>query len=201
MELEGSGARGKTECWYILDAQPSSKLVYGLNKNYSPQELKKAIDEKKIEGCLNIVTVKKGDFIFIPSGTVHAIGGGLRLLEVQQSCNITYRFYDWNRPRELHVEKGLASIKNDCLLNISQMPQSFKCQYFQLDKINVRAEEEFSQKNEENKIMLLFIADGCGSISSSDKNFSFQKEEIFALLSGENVLVKGNCQIIKIQAL
>ena len=109
--LEGAGNVGKTECWYVLDAKDGAKLVYGMDGERSPEELADAIKSNSLEKYLNEVPVKKGDFVFIPSGTVHAIGGGLRLLEVQQSCDLTYRLYDWGRPREVHIEKGLKSIR------------------------------------------------------------------------------------------
>ena len=108
--LEGNDAVGKTECWYVLDSEPDSQIVYGIKETSTKQELKKAIEENKLEPHLNFVKVKKGDFIFIPAGTVHAIGPGLRLLEVQQSCDLTYRLYDWGRGREVHVEKSLQVI-------------------------------------------------------------------------------------------
>ncbi|MCR4626439.1 MAG: class I mannose-6-phosphate isomerase, partial [Treponema sp.] len=135
--------RGKTECWYVLHAEPGAKLVFGLNREYSTLELKKAIDEKSLESCLNSVEVHAGDFIFIPSGTVHAIGGGLRLLEVQQSSNITYRLYDWGRPRELHVEKGLKVIKNRGLQNPVKFSGSFDCEYFTLEEVSVNGNYEY----------------------------------------------------------
>lgn len=136
--LEGEGARGKTECWYVLDADPGAKLVYGLNGSYSTSELRAAIAENRLEDCLNRVTVAKGDFIFIPSGTVHAIGGGLRLLEVQQSCDITYRLYDWGRPREIHVEKGLQSVKQTAPAKIEPLAPEFSCDYFTLKHVEVK---------------------------------------------------------------
>ena len=111
--LEGNDAVGKTECWYVLDALPDASLVYGLKKQYTKEQIKDAILNNTLEDFLNIVPVSKGDFIFIPAGTVHAIGKGLRLLEIQLSCDTSYRLYDWGRDRELHVEKGIAVIKND----------------------------------------------------------------------------------------
>ncbi|MBR5356157.1 MAG: class I mannose-6-phosphate isomerase, partial [Lachnospiraceae bacterium] len=97
VKLEGKGSRGKTECWYVLDAKPDAKIVYGIKEGYSKEVLSNAIKENKLEEYLEFVNVSKGDFIFIPAGTVHAIGAGLRLLEVQQSCDLTYRLYDWGR--------------------------------------------------------------------------------------------------------
>ena len=105
LELEGPGNRGKTECWYVLDAAPDARLVYGLKDGASTEQLAQAIKDNKLEPYLEFVEVHKGDFIYIPAGTVHAIGGGLRLLEVQQSCDLTYRLYDWGRGREVHIDK------------------------------------------------------------------------------------------------
>ena len=207
VRLEGAGQRGKTECWLVLDAKPDATLVYGLKKDYSPEELKAAIDEKRLEDCLNTVSVKKGDFIFIPAGTVHAIGGGLRLMEVQQSCNITYRLYDWGRPREIHVEKCLLCIKNDKRLPIAPLAP-FTCDYFSLTPLEVSdsltfSVEESSQKSESKSPWeLIFISEGEGTISSQKKGaqscFPFKKEAIFALEAGEQVSLTGKARVIRI---
>ena len=128
---------GKTECWYVLDAVPDAKIIYGLQKDYSRSELETAIRDNTIEHCLCSVPVSKGDFIFIPAGTVHAIQGGLRLLEVQQSSDITYRLYDWGRPREVHVQKGLDVLRYLPKSTLTpEHPFSGKsvCPYFRLEK-------------------------------------------------------------------
>lgn len=206
--------RGKTECWYVLHAEPGAKLVFGLNREYSTSELKKAIDEKALESCLNSVEVHAGDFIFIPSGTVHAIGGGLRLLEVQQSSNITYRLYDWGRPRELHVEKGLKVIKNRGLQNPVKFSGNFDCEYFTLEEVSVNGNYEYSVSQSKDKEpynwQLFFILEGSGkaeSASSSESeneagttsvSYNFAKEDIFAVAPGEKVKISGNCRIMKI---
>lgn len=138
---------GKTECWYILDADSDAKIIYGLNKTYSRDELEAAIKNNTLESCLRSVQVTKGDFIFIPAGTVHAIQGGLRLLEVQQSSDITYRLYDWGRPREIHIQKGLDVIKNPPTSALTpEHPFSGKavCSYFQLEKKVFSAQGTFS---------------------------------------------------------
>ena len=133
VKLEGQGNRGKTECWYILSAEPGAKLVYGIKEGFSNDVLAKAIVEKNLEQYLEMVEVKAGDFVFIPAGTVHAIGGGLRLMEVQQSCDLTYRLYDWGRDREVHIEKGLAVIKREDMIPIAPFPGHFECKYFEMD--------------------------------------------------------------------
>ncbi len=101
------GHRGKNECWYILDAEPGATIAVGLNRDMSVEELRAAALDGSIEQALSHVEVQPGDFFSIPAGTVHAIGAGISLLEVQQNSDITYRLYDYGRPRELHLEDGL----------------------------------------------------------------------------------------------
>ena len=203
VQLEGEGNVGKTECWYVLNAAPDAQLVYGLNGTYTAEELKAAIDANKLDSYLNLVPVKKDDFIFIPAGTVHAIGGGLTLLEVQQSCDITYRLYDWGRPRELHIEKSLKSIKNSQLDKISAFPGEFSCPYFSLEKITVNGGWSMfaSGKNIPENCRLLFILDGEGVIKANGgTNEKISKNDIFALLPGEKVTVEGHLSLMKISA-
>lgn len=112
---EKEGEYGKTEMWYIVDAEPGAKLVYGL-KNYDKEGFRTAAADGTLESYLRYVEVKKGDVFFIPSGCVHAIGAGILIAEIQQSSNVTYRVYDYMRRgkdgklRELHVEKALDVI-------------------------------------------------------------------------------------------
>ncbi len=112
---EKEGEYGKTEMWYIVDAEPGAKLVYGL-KNYEKESFRAAVADGTLEQYMNAVDVKKGDIFFIPSGLVHAIGAGILIAEIQQSSNVTYRVYDYMRRgkdgklRELHVDKALDVI-------------------------------------------------------------------------------------------
>ena len=99
---------GKEECWYILDCKPGAALGIGLTRALSKAELRDAIADGSIELLIAWKPVKPGDFFFIPAGTVHAIGAGITLAEVQQNADVTYRLYDYGRPRELHLERGLA---------------------------------------------------------------------------------------------
>lgn len=194
--------RGKTECWYILDAAPGAKLIYGMKKKYSDEELKKAIETSSLEPMMKEVAVKKGDFAYIPSGTVHAIGGGLRLLEVQQSSDITYRLYDWGRGRECHVEKGIACIKNYENQKVIPFPKKFECPYFEMEEVSVDGQYSYSVKEggsqkKPSDTELLFVLEGSGSVNGQPCN----TEDIFALASGENVAVSGKLRIMKIRAL
>ena len=102
---------GKTECWYVLDAKPGAQVALGLKPGTSVEDFRQAISTVKAEGLLNWTGVQRGDMLYVAAGTVHTIGGGLTLLETQQSSDVTYRLYDYGRPRELHIDQGLAAIK------------------------------------------------------------------------------------------
>jgi mannose-6-phosphate isomerase len=101
-------AQGKSECWYILDAEPDATLGLGLVREVGAEELRAAALDGSIEQLIDWRSVAAGDFIFVPSGTIHAIGAGISLLEFQQNADVTYRLYDYGRPRELHLEDGVA---------------------------------------------------------------------------------------------
>ncbi len=100
--------RGKTECWYVLSAEPGAELALGFRGEISPEEVKAAIANGTLEEKLNYVQVKAGDMVFVDAGTVHSIGPGMVILETQEYSDLTYRLYDYGRPRELHVDAGLA---------------------------------------------------------------------------------------------
>lgn len=101
-------ASGKTECWYILDAEPDAIIGLGLNREVTAGELRAAALDGSIEHLMDWRPVRAGDFILVPPGTIHAIGGGISLLEFQQNADVTYRLYDYGRPRELHLDDGVA---------------------------------------------------------------------------------------------
>ena len=104
---------GKTECWYILDAEPGATLGLGLKRDVPEDELRSAALDGSIEDLLDWRPVRGGDFLLVPAGTIHAIGGGLSLLEFQQNADVTYRLYDYGRPRELHVEDAVAVARRE----------------------------------------------------------------------------------------
>ena len=102
---------GKTECWYALRANPGAQVALGLKAGVTLEEFRRAIEETRAEELLNWVDVQTGDMLYVAAGTVHTIGGGMILVETQQTSDVTYRLYDYGRPRELHVEDGLAATK------------------------------------------------------------------------------------------
>jgi mannose-6-phosphate isomerase len=100
--------RGKSECWFIIDAEPGAVIGLGLVHQMDADELREAALNGSIERLLDWRRVAAGDFFYVPAGTIHAIGGGISLLEFQQNCDVTYRLYDYGRPRELHLDDALA---------------------------------------------------------------------------------------------
>ncbi|MEJ5976691.1 class I mannose-6-phosphate isomerase [Novosphingobium sp. PS1R-30] len=108
---KGLGRQGKEECWLIVDAEPEAKLGIGFQQPLSSEALRAAAQDGSIEDLMQWHKVRPGDFFYIPAGTVHAIGAGVSLIEVQQNSDITYRLYDYGRPRELHLDEGVAVAK------------------------------------------------------------------------------------------
>ncbi|MCR4734974.1 MAG: class I mannose-6-phosphate isomerase [Treponema sp.] len=205
VKLEGQGNRGKTECWYVLDAAPDAKLVYGIKEGFSNEVLAKAITENKLEDYLDFVNVKAGDFVFIPAGTVHAIGAGLRLMEVQQSCDLTYRLYDWGRGREVHIEKGLAVIKREEMIPVAPFPGHFDCKYFALETVDIKGGWSMlcpkASGPAATQLIYVISADKAVIHSSNDNTKTpIAAEEIFALAPGEKVSIEGSALIMKIIA-
>lgn len=109
----GENDRGKEECWLILDAEPGATLGIGFREALDGEAIRAAALDGSIEGLMEWYPVKRGDFFYIPAGTVHAIGAGVSLIEIQQNSDITYRLYDYGRPRELHLDKSVAVAKGE----------------------------------------------------------------------------------------
>jgi len=104
-------ACGKTECWYVLQATSSAQIGLGLKPGVTKAEVERAIRETRMEQLLNWIDLHPGDLIYVDAGTVHTIGPGAILLEIQQNSDTTYRLYDYGRPRELHIDAGLKAVK------------------------------------------------------------------------------------------
>jgi len=146
---EWEGQNGKTEMWYVVDADENAKITFGLTKDITKDELELAIKENKVESLLNTVPSNKGDVFFVDAGTIHAIGKGNLIAEIQQNSNVTYRLYDYGRKgkdgkeRELHIEKGVkASLCKP--LNTKKIPSCSddtrllgSCEYFAVKEIKL----------------------------------------------------------------
>ncbi|MFS0848124.1 class I mannose-6-phosphate isomerase [Novosphingobium panipatense] len=110
---KGLGLQGKEECWLIVDAEPGAKLGIGFEQEIGGDAMRAAALDGSIEQLMTWHDVSPGDFFYIPANTVHAIGAGVSLIEVQQNSDITYRLYDYGRPRELHLEEGIAVARGE----------------------------------------------------------------------------------------
>lgn len=149
--LEGEGFFGKTEAWHVLEAEANAKLIAGIKPNISAEELKSAIESKSksILSLVETVDVAAGDTLFMNPGTIHALGPGMLIYEIQQTSDVTYRVYDWGRleteKRKLHINKAIE-VSNPNAVSLVVKPPHIsdgevqtltKCQYFNLDAIHV----------------------------------------------------------------
>lgn len=105
--------QGKEECWLVIDAEPGARLGIGFDRMVGAEAMRAAATDGSIEGMLTWHEVSAGDFFYIPANTVHAIGAGVSLIEVQQNSDVTYRLYDYGRPRELHLDEGIAVARGE----------------------------------------------------------------------------------------
>jgi mannose-6-phosphate isomerase len=135
--------RGKTECWYVLEAEPGARVACGLQPGVTVADVEQAVADASLESLLLWLPAAPGDMIFVDAGTVHAIGPGVTLLEVQQTSDITYRLYDYGRPRELHLDQGLAVVKTETAaghVEPRQMPgftRLIESEYFVVDRYHL----------------------------------------------------------------
>lgn len=150
--LEGPGHFGKTEAWYVLEASPGAQLIAGVKPGVKPDALQQAIRNGSVLELVQHQAVRAGDTIFMPAGTLHALGPGLLIYEVQQTSDITYRVWDWNRPasagRALHIEQSLAVTDPSATGQVRHLrpmldtdaQQLVACPYFTLDLLASQAE-------------------------------------------------------------
>lgn len=191
---------GKTEAWYILDCDEGAQLIYGFKQKITPDEFKKSIEDNTFLEYVNKVNVKKGDVFFISAGTLHAIGSGILLAEVQQNCNTTYRVYDYNRkvngkPRELHVEKALdvtvtePPIRNGepdyapVVCGDAVLQDLCSCEFFKMETVEVNGEHKFTVGEESFASLLVLNGNG---------NFNCDNSQL-QLSAGDSVFVPADC--------
>lgn len=159
---------GKTEMWYIVDAKPGAKIIYGLNGEYTTEELRAAIANGTLEKMMNYVPVHAGEAYFIPSGLVHAIGEGILIAEIQQNSNITYRVYDYNRVgadgklRPLHIDDALAVIASTDPSHVKSEPSDdatviSKCKYFTVNKYDLESSAQTVEVGAESFLHVMCI--------------------------------------------
>ena len=157
--------RGKTECWYIVQAEPGATVAVGLKEPMTGEQVRAAIADQTLEGKLRHLPVKAGDMVYVDAGTVHAIGPGVTVLETQEYSDITYRLYDYGRPRELHVEHGLAVVRNSneagLLAPVAKhgFVRLVASPYFVVDRFSVDGEAELGDVGKMQ--ILVALEDGC----------------------------------------
>ena len=188
---------GKTEMWYIIDAEPDSYIYFGIKDEFSEKEVKEAI----LSGAdptpfLNKVPVKSGECYFIAGGTPHAIGGGIYICEIQQNCDTTYRIYDYGRPRELHLEQAAISLKKLPTFYTANDNVLATCEYFRSEIIELDGDAAVNAAPE--KFISLTVVRGKGSISLGETVYQFEeRDSIFIPAGEEKYIFRGNAELIK----
>jgi mannose-6-phosphate isomerase len=158
--------RGKTECWYVLRAEPKAAIALGLQPGTNEEEIRAAVQQKTLEALLNWIPVSPGEMIYVDAGTVHAIGPGVVLLETQQYSDLTYRLYDYGRPRELHVDLALRALRLSTDAGKVQPVHEFgydqliKKRYFILERYTLRPSEERQLENTTSTVHTLVALEG-----------------------------------------
>lgn len=173
---------GKNEMWYILDADKNSCIYCGFKEKISRDEFTARIKNNSLVEVLNAVNVKKGDVIFISAGTIHAVGKGVLLVEIQQNSNVSYRIYDYDRNRPLHIAQALDVTKlNPPDERGKNYPHIAACDYFVVDKLNLDG-KILSQAQgviDEKSFLSVLILDGEGIVSSGDEEIFYRKGDSF----------------------
>ncbi len=210
-ELTGRG-QSKTECWYVLDTAPGACLIMGFKEKISSEEFRKSIEEGRVTDCVRKFNVKKGDFFFIESGTLHAICKGVLLAEVQESSNTTYRIFDYNRlgkdgkPRELHIDDAVAVTKcepytpsqyckDDILYNGAKKVLA-ECPLFKVSTLQI--DGSFDGEADENSFVSLLVLEGDGTLTTKNGVLNLTKgDSVFIPASSGLYTVEGKINILE----
>lgn len=215
-----NGQLGKTEMWYVLDASKDAKLVHGFNCDMNKRIVKRSIDNGTIEKYLHKVPIHKDDLFYIKAGTIHAIGAGSLIAEIQENSNLTYRLYDYNRVdktgklRQLHVDKALDVMDYKASQDIKQPIRVHKykkgyssellcrCKYFEVHKEKINTEnckEMFSFQTQNNSFHVLLCIDGCGTLISEEETIPFFKGDcIFIPANSIKLKIHGIADLLNI---
>jgi len=163
--------QGKTECWYVLSADPGATIALGFKEALTLDQVREAIDDGTLEDKLDAVPVKAGDMIFVEAGTVHAIGPGVVILETQQYSDVTYRMFDYGRPRELHLEAGLAvtrvttGAKPVVPVEVEGHTELVCSNYFIVDRFDMLAQRSVELGHANELQILIALEAGCTLIA------------------------------------
>ena len=198
---------GKTEMWYILDCKGNAKLICGLTEDANKENIEQILKNGEIGKYLKYVDIEKGDSIYIPAGTVHAILSGILICEIQQNSDLTYRLYDWDRvgkdgkPRELHIDKAIDVIDfNSKAKKVKSNGEDFQevinSTYFNVERINIKT--IYTDHSNTDTFYTINVIDGEGNICYGNKKFTIKKGDSFLVPAqlGE-YKIEGKTQILK----
>lgn len=208
--LKYENDKGKTEMWYVMDCDENAKIICGIKESIKQEEIANIIHTGKIREILNEVSIHKGDVIFIPSGTIHAILKGTLICEIQQNSNLTYRVYDWDRigkdgkPRELHIEKAIDVIKQDLKQKIVTTSNQkldtssnvITCDYFKVDTISIGS--KYKQMSNPETFEAIMVVEGNGKIQTNGKEYTIKLGDSFIIpASLGEYEIEGNIKLLK----
>lgn len=194
---------GKNEMWYVIDAEPGAGLYVGFNRDVDREEVEHRVEDNSILEILNFYPTHPGDVFFIPSGTVHAIGAGNLICEIQQSSNSTYRLYDYGRvdkfgnPRELHLQKALDVLdyRRYEPVELEETDGQIRCKYFEVRVINNSGEEKLALSND--SFYSISCIKGSGSIELDGLNADIKAGDTFFIpATDKSIKTKGELSLI-----
>lgn len=204
--LEHEGQYGKTEMWYVADCEEGAFLYYGFSKEVEKEELRRRIKEETLPEILNKVPVRRGDVLFIEAGTIHAIGKGIVIAEIQQSSNVTYRVYDYGRTdkdgkkRKLHIEKALDVVNRiPPREKQTKAPCLAACDYFRTDRLDLdgRVIREMDGFVSEDSFVHILVVEGEGTVSCGEETVSFRKGDSLFFPAGSGPIhIEGGCEAL-----
>ena len=198
-----NGEYGKTEMWYVLECDEGAQLYYGFKEKISKEEFRKRIENNTLTEVLNSVKVKKGDVYFIEAGTVHAIGKGIVICEIQQNSNTTFRVYDYNRKdangntRQLHIEQAIEVAKTEPAKPYKSDRENVlaSCKYFTVEKADVDGTQSFEISD--NCFKSVIAVEGSGILKLNGFETTFGKgDSIFIPAQNGGFTVDGCCELI-----
>ncbi|MBL8079512.1 MAG: hypothetical protein JNM55_16220 [Anaerolineales bacterium] len=214
VQMEGPGQFGKTEAWHILESQTGAKLIAGLKPNISADVLADSIRNSSIIDHVQYASVSQGDTIFMPAGTLHALGPGLLVYEVQQTSDWTYRVYDWGRPqtetRKLHIEKSIQSTRTDFTAPIIPPPaygdgtthKLVECEYFTLELLSA-ASHTINLDTKGESFHAITVIEGNAILKNEGEQVQlekFQTAVVPANMGAYQLIPAGNCKALKSSA-
>jgi mannose-6-phosphate isomerase len=195
--------RGKTECWYVLSAEPGATLALGFREEISLDQIRAAIADGTLEDKLRYLPVKAGDMVYVDAGTVHAIGSGMVVLETQEYSDLTYRLYDYGRPRELHVDAGLAVSRTSSEaglvvpVDMDGFTRLVASDYFVIDRFSLS--HGVAPLGLRNQMQMLFALGEGSSVESYAGTLRLELGRIVVLpAEGIEYVLRGKGEVIRI---